>query len=175
MHRINIEKNGKRVKTDEQVLTYKEIFYTNDTLNQSIFIQGEAGREKTTFAVMLVHDWCNEIQPLSTPSENPTFEYRLSLPNKNQLSSAAPTHVEAFSDRSTVKKFKFLFFITLRDSMNHTDVTQIIKKQYIDNMFSKDERVYVNKLFLQIIQTESCLVVREGLDEWVSPSGSNLA
>ncbi|KAH3811700.1 hypothetical protein DPMN_140115 [Dreissena polymorpha] len=173
IHRIKIEKDGKRVKTKELLLTYKEIFCKDDRSNQRIYIQGEPGRGKSTFAVKLVYDWCNENQPLSTPTENPTFEYSLILPNENQLSSAAPENIQAFSDCSTLQKFKFVFFITLRDSRDQTDVTQMIKKQLIDSMFSEDERADVYTLLLQIIKTELCLVVREGLDEWVSPS--NLA
>ncbi|KAH3798121.1 hypothetical protein DPMN_151711 [Dreissena polymorpha] len=50
IHRIEIAKDGKRVKK-EQVLTYKEIFYTNDTKsNRRIYVQGEPGSGKLTFA-----------------------------------------------------------------------------------------------------------------------------
>ncbi|KAH3788663.1 hypothetical protein DPMN_166810 [Dreissena polymorpha] len=51
----------------------------------------------------------------------------------------------------------------------------MIKKQLIDRTFSEDERADVYKLFVKIMNTEICLVLREGLDEWVSHDGSNLA
>ncbi|KAH3813850.1 hypothetical protein DPMN_142320 [Dreissena polymorpha] len=153
IHRIIIEKDGKRLKKEEHVLTYKDILYTNDKSNKRIYIQGEPGRGKSTFAVKLVHDWCNDYQP----------------------SSAAPIEKSAFGDGLTLQKFKLLFFISLRDSRGQTDVTQMIKKQLIDKMFSEDERADVYKLFVKIMKTEICLVVREGLDEWTPPDGSNVA
>ncbi|KAH3813085.1 hypothetical protein DPMN_141535 [Dreissena polymorpha] len=153
IHRIKIEIDGTRVKKDERILTYTELFYTDNKSNQRIYIQGEPGRGKSTFAVKLVHDWCNENQPPSTGSiKNPAFE-----------------------DKLTIQKFKLLFFITLRDARDQTDVTQMIKKQLIDKMFSEDERADMYNLFVQIMKTEICLVVREGLDEWTSPSGNDVA
>ncbi|KAH3876129.1 uncharacterized protein LOC127870213 [Dreissena polymorpha] len=59
--------------------------------------------------------------------------------------------------------------------MDQTDVTQMTKKQIIDKTFSEDERGDVYNLFVQIMKSEICLEVREGLDEWVSTSGSNIA
>ncbi|KAH3811686.1 uncharacterized protein LOC127833603 [Dreissena polymorpha] len=175
IHRINIEKDGQRVK-EERILAYRDIFYTNNTSNKRIYIQGEPGRGKSTFAVKLVHDWCYEKPPLSAiTSENISLSNRLIWRDENLLSPSAPINIQAFEDRVTLQKFKFLFFITLRDSRDQTDVTQMIKKQLIDNMFSDEERADKYKLLLQIIKTEICLVVREGLDEWVCPSGSNLA
>ncbi|KAH3853040.1 hypothetical protein DPMN_095563 [Dreissena polymorpha] len=42
-------------------------------------------------------------------------------------------------------------------------------------MYSEDKRDVMYTLLLKIIETEMCLVVRDGLDEWVAPGGSNLA
>ncbi|XP_052227668.1 uncharacterized protein LOC127842275 isoform X2 [Dreissena polymorpha] len=152
IHRIEIKKDGKRVKR-EQALEYKHIFYTGVKSNRRIYVQGEPGSGKSTFSAKLVHDWSHGIQ----------------------LSSATSSETTAFNDVSTLQKFKFLFFITLRDSRGQTDVTEMIKKQLIDTTFSVDERANVYKCFVQIINTETCLVIREGLDEWLSPDGSNLA
>ncbi|KAH3788645.1 hypothetical protein DPMN_166792 [Dreissena polymorpha] len=152
IHRIEIKKDGKRVKR-EQALEYKHIFYTGVISNRRIYVQGEPGSGKSTFSAKLVHDWSHGIQ----------------------LSSATPSETTAFNDVSTLQKFKFLFLITLRDSRGQTDVTEMIKKQLIDTTFSVDERANVYNFFLQIINSEACLVIREGLDEWVSPDGSNLA
>ncbi|KAH3786586.1 hypothetical protein DPMN_164693 [Dreissena polymorpha] len=154
IHRIKIEKNGKRIK-QEQVLTYTEIFYTDDKSNRRIYLQGEPGSGKSTFSARIVHDWSHI----------------------NQVSPAPPSSSDttAFDDVLTIQKFKFLFLVTLRDSRCQTDVSQMIKKQLIDTAFSEDERADVYKLFVQIMNSEICLVIREGLDEWVPPYGSNLA
>ncbi|KAH3794909.1 hypothetical protein DPMN_148449 [Dreissena polymorpha] len=107
LHQIKIEKDGKRVK-HVQVLTYKELFYTDDKSNQRIYIQGEPG--KSTFAVKLVHDWCKQ----------------------NQTASAAPIENAAFGDLLTIHKFKLLFFITLRNSREKKGVAEMIKEQLIN-------------------------------------------
>ncbi|KAH3786732.1 hypothetical protein DPMN_164841 [Dreissena polymorpha] len=152
IHRIQIEKDGKRIK-QEEVLTYTDIFYTDGEPNRRIYLQGEPGSGKSTFSAKLVHDWSHGIQ----------------------LTSATPSKTTAFDDVSTIQKFKFLFFITLRDTICQADVTQMIKTQLIDTTFSEDERADVYKLFVRIMNNELCLVVREGLDEWVPPACSNLA
>ncbi|KAH3786753.1 hypothetical protein DPMN_164862 [Dreissena polymorpha] len=148
IYRIEIEKDGKRIKK-EQVLTYKEIFYTDGEPNRRIYLQGEPGSGKSTFSSKLVHDWSHI----------------------NQVSSASPSSSDTteFDDVLPIQQFQFLFFITLRRSRGEADVTQMIKKQLIDTLFSEDELADVYKLFVQIINTEICLAIREGIDEWMPP------
>ncbi len=65
IHRYEIAKDGQRVKK-EQVLTYKELFYTeNEKSNRRIYVQGEPGSGKSTFAAKLIHDWSHINQPSS--------------------------------------------------------------------------------------------------------------
>ncbi|KAH3798122.1 uncharacterized protein LOC127839460 [Dreissena polymorpha] len=51
----------------------------------------------------------------------------------------------------------------------------MIKEQLIDKLYSEQKRDVVYELLHQIIEAELCLVIRDGLDEWVAPDGSNLA
>ncbi|XP_052267291.1 uncharacterized protein LOC127869057 isoform X2 [Dreissena polymorpha] len=153
MHRFDKASDGKRVKK-EQVLTYKELFYTNDTKsNRRVYVQGEPGSGKSTFAAKLVHDWCDENQPSTA------------VPNKNA----------SFDDVLIIQNFPFIFFLSLGESRGQTEVTHMIKKQIIDTMYSEEKRDVMYTLLLKIIETEICLVIRDGLDEWVAPDGSNLA
>ncbi|KAH3799181.1 hypothetical protein DPMN_152787 [Dreissena polymorpha] len=152
LKRIEIAKDGTRVKK-EQILKYKELFYTENKSNRRIYVQGEPGSGKSTFAAKLVHDWSDGNQP----------------------SSAAPSKNSMFDDVLAIRKFKFIFFVSLRDSRGHTDVMHMIKKQLIDTMYSEQKRDVMYMLLYQIIETEMCLVVRDGLDEWMAPDGSNLA
>ncbi|KAH3710641.1 hypothetical protein DPMN_070130 [Dreissena polymorpha] len=152
IHRIEITKDGKRVKK-EQVLTYKELFYTDDRKpNRRVYVQGEPGSGKSTFAAKLVHNWCDGNRP----------------------STAAPNDHSSFDDLLIIQNFQFMFFIALRESRGSTDVTHMIKKQLIDTLYSDEKREAMYKLVLKIIDTELCLVVRDGLDEWMAPDGSNL-
>ncbi|XP_052219435.1 uncharacterized protein LOC127836851 isoform X2 [Dreissena polymorpha] len=153
MHRFDIASDGKRVKK-EQVLTYKELFYTDDTKSyRRIYVQGEPGSGKSTFAAKLVYDWCDENRP----------------------STAAPNKNASFDDVLIIQKFQFIFFLWLGESRGQTEVTHMIKKQIIDTMYSEEKRDVMYTLLLKIIETEICLVIRDGLDEWVAPNGSNLA
>ncbi|KAH3812381.1 hypothetical protein DPMN_140811 [Dreissena polymorpha] len=149
IHRINIKKDGTRKKA-EQVSLYNEILYTNDLANRHIYVQGEPGSGKSTFAAKLVHDWCNK--PLMT----------------------APDENTAFDDLMTIEKFKFIFFISLRDVRGQKDIRQMIRAQLVDRMYSEDDLNDVHKLLKKIIETEQCLVVQDGLDEWMAPDGCNL-
>ncbi|KAH3798598.1 uncharacterized protein LOC127837667 [Dreissena polymorpha] len=152
IHRVEITKDGKRVKK-EQVLTYKELFNPDDTKpNRRLYVQGEPGSGKSTFAAKLVHNWCDGNRP----------------------STAAPNDNSSFDDLLIIQNFQFMFFIALRESRGSTDVTHMIKKQLIDTLYSEEKRDAMYKLVLQIIETELCLVVRDGLDEWVAPDGSSL-
>ncbi|KAH3873607.1 hypothetical protein DPMN_036845 [Dreissena polymorpha] len=153
MHRFDIASDGKRVKK-EQVLTYKELFYTDDTKsNRRVYVQGEPGSGKSTFAAKLVHDWCDENRP----------------------STAAPNKNASFDDVLVIQNFPFILFLSLGESRGQTEVTHMIKKQIIDTMYSEEKRDVMYTLLLKIIETEICLVIRDGLDEWVAPDGSNLA
>ncbi|KAH3844147.1 uncharacterized protein LOC127872720 isoform X3 [Dreissena polymorpha] len=152
IHRIDIKKDGSR-KIEEPVNFYKEMFYKHDHSNRRIYVQGEPGSGKSTFAAKLVHDWCHKYQPL------------LTVPNKNT----------AFNDLMTIQTFKFLFFISLRNVRGQKDISQMIKDQLVDQMYSEDDLDGVYTLLKTIIQTEQCLVVRDGLDEWMAPDGCNLA
>ncbi|XP_052221617.1 uncharacterized protein LOC127838087 isoform X1 [Dreissena polymorpha] len=153
MHLFDIASDGKRVKK-EQVLTYKELFYTDDTKsNRRVYVQGEPGSGKSTFAAKLVHDWCDENRP----------------------STAAPNKNASFGDVLIIQNFQFIFFLSLGESRGQTEVTHMIKKQIIDTIYSDEKRQVMYTLLLKIIETEICLVIRDGLDEWVAPDGSNLA
>ncbi|XP_052221835.1 uncharacterized protein LOC127838251 isoform X2 [Dreissena polymorpha] len=143
IHRIKIENDGRQTK-QEQIFSYKDCFNGGDHLSRRIYLQGEPGSGKSTFASMLVNEWCN----IQLPSTESTKEKTL------------------FVDFKTLQKFKFLFFISLRDSRHHTDVVQMIKTQLIDKICTEDKREEAKKLCLQIMKNDVCLVIQDGLDEW---------
>ncbi|KAH3697995.1 hypothetical protein DPMN_085508 [Dreissena polymorpha] len=143
IHRMKIENDGRRTK-QEQIFTYTDFFYKDNQLSRRTYLQGEPGSGKTTFVVKLVNDWCN----VHLPSMGSTKEQT------------------ALVDVGILQKFKFLFFISLRDSRNQTYVTQMIKTQLIDKIYADGELEDAYKLVLQIMKTSTCLVIQDGLDEW---------
>ncbi|KAH3709315.1 hypothetical protein DPMN_068777 [Dreissena polymorpha] len=72
-HRVVIQKNGVHTKVD-QIHKYKYIFNNGDTLNRRIFLQGEPGMGKLTFAAKLVLDCCNQSNPSSETSTEVNFD-----------------------------------------------------------------------------------------------------
>ncbi|XP_052285459.1 uncharacterized protein LOC127881542 isoform X24 [Dreissena polymorpha] len=142
IHKMKIENDGRRTQ-QEQILTYRDCFYRGDHLSRRTYLQGEPGSGKTSFASKLVHDWCNVHEP-STESKEQT----------------------AFGDVYTLHEFKFLFFISLRDSREQTHVTHMIQTQLIYKIYAADEWESANNLVLNIMRNVMYLVVQDGMDEW---------
>ncbi|KAH3718520.1 uncharacterized protein LOC127856012 [Dreissena polymorpha] len=141
---------GRFNKTDTRITKYKDIFPTNDKLKQRTYIQGEAGCGKTTFSSKLLLDWCAA-----------------------NASESASSDV-FFDDATTLQKYKFIFYITLRDSVSLCDVAIMIKEQLIDKMYAfEEDRKKTYTLLNRIMKDETCLLVLDGLDEWLDPKGTN--
>ncbi|KAH3748152.1 uncharacterized protein LOC127848376 isoform X1 [Dreissena polymorpha] len=145
MSHVTIDKDGSRKKTDNAVHQYKDLFYTDKKLNSRVFIQGEPGVGKTTFLTKLALDWCDAV----------------SVHN--------PDHKATFIDVDTLMEFQFLFYISLRDANDQREVTEMIKIQIIDMIYTGDKREEVVKLLSQIMEQETCLITMDGLNEWVDP------
>ncbi|KAH3783801.1 hypothetical protein DPMN_161751 [Dreissena polymorpha] len=142
-----VESNGGD-KTENPITTYKEILCrgVHEKLHKRIFLQGEAGMGKTTFACKLALDWCNIGGALSSISKT-------------------------FGDANTLQEFKLVLLITLRDSVCERVVANMIKEQIIDMVYTDTERNDAYEMLDKILQQEMCLVVQDGLDEWKDPQG----
>ncbi|XP_052260558.1 uncharacterized protein LOC127864705 isoform X2 [Dreissena polymorpha] len=143
IHRMKIENDGRRTQ-QEKILKYKDCFYRGDHLCRRTYLQGEPGSGKTSFAAKLVDDWCNV----------------------HESSNESTQKQKAFVDVDTLHKFKFLFFISLRDSREQTDVTHMIQTQLIYKIYAADEWESAYYLVLKIMRNVMYLVVQDGLDEW---------
>ncbi|KAH3801088.1 uncharacterized protein LOC127838996 isoform X2 [Dreissena polymorpha] len=147
--RIETEKDGTRKKT-EWIKTYKGIFHSVQTTGKHIILQGEPGKGKSTFSSKLVVDWCNACN---------------CAPQRTEQEST-------FGDAESLREFRFVFHVALRESRKQRKVVEMIKKQIIDMLYDDDhdvEKAY--KLLLTILTKEACLVVEDGLDEWSDPDG----
>ncbi|XP_052285440.1 uncharacterized protein LOC127881542 isoform X6 [Dreissena polymorpha] len=143
IHRMKIENDGRRTQ-QEEILTYKDCFYRGDHLCRRTYLQGEPGSGKTSFAAKLVDDWCNV----------------------HESSNESTKEQTAFVDVDTLHTFKFLFFISLRDSREQTHVTHMIRTQLIYKIYAEDEWESAYYLVLKIMRNVMYLVVQDGLDEW---------
>ncbi|XP_052224344.1 uncharacterized protein LOC127839995 [Dreissena polymorpha] len=140
---VIIDKDGSRKKTEHVVHQYKDLFYKDEKLNSRVFVQGEPGMGKTTFLTELALDWCDAVS-VHNPDHKPTF-----------------------SDVDTLKKFQFLFQISLRDATDQREVIEMIKTQIIHMIYTDAKREETVKLLPQIMERESCIVTLDGLNEWV--------
>ncbi|XP_052259252.1 uncharacterized protein LOC127863677 [Dreissena polymorpha] len=134
-------------KTDSQVTQYKDVLFTDDTVNPRIFLQGEAGSGKTTFLAKMALDWCGEPHVCSASDNSSIF----------------------FSDVDVLQGFLFVFHITLRNSAKQFDVYTLIKEQIIYSIYSQEDREKAYILLNEIMKREQCLVLLDGLDEWTAP------
>ncbi|KAH3826814.1 hypothetical protein DPMN_128726 [Dreissena polymorpha] len=142
---ITIEDDGSRRKTDNEVLQYKDLVYKENKLNKRVIIQGEPGMGKTTLLSKFVLDWCEA------------------------ASSESQEYSANFSDLETLKGFKFLFHLSLRDSPETSEVVKMIKTQLIDKMYAdEDERKQVYTLLQHILKTDKCILCMDGLNEWTT-------
>ncbi|XP_052235639.1 uncharacterized protein LOC127847643 [Dreissena polymorpha] len=140
---VTIENDGSRKKTENVVYQYKDLFYRDEKRNSRVFVQGEPGMGKTTFLTKLALDWCDAV----------------SVHN--------PDHKATFRDVDTLKEFRFLFQISLRDAVDQREVIEMIKTQIIDMIYTGDKREETVKLLPQILERETCIITLDGLNEWV--------
>ncbi|XP_052787365.1 uncharacterized protein LOC128222419 [Mya arenaria] len=113
---------------------------------KTVFVEGEPGSGKSSLCKKIVHDWCE------TKQEGQTIYSRTSTKG-NEISS----------------QFEFVFYIILREAKKECYVKKMILKNII-------ERIGIDKrsgeeLLGEILKSNTCLLVLDGLDEWQHPEG----
>lgn len=129
--------------------TYSDMF----KYKRNIYIQGNPGSGKSTFCKKIVQDWCEE-------SPNTVL----------QCGEESSMH---FHDVSFLKQFDFLFLISLsKESGKECKVLRMIKDAIVGEFVDCDK---YNFTFLEnILISEKCLVILDGLDEWEHPCDSEI-
>ncbi|KAH3754157.1 hypothetical protein DPMN_188820 [Dreissena polymorpha] len=144
LRKVDVKANGSRIVTDNLVHKYKDIVLKSDKICEKVFIQGDPGMGKTTFLNKLVLDWCDE------------------------NSAANSGHRSTFSDIETLKEFRFIFHIILRDSIDTREVVEMIKTQIIDGIYVGEKKKEVLDLLGLILEQDTCLITLDGLNEWTN-------
>ncbi|XP_052245612.1 uncharacterized protein LOC127854590 [Dreissena polymorpha] len=158
---------GSFIKTGTQITEYMNVFLTDGEQSRHTFIQGEAGSGKSTFLAKLIMDWCSastrkSVEAFSTAETN----------SGDHDSRLKCDHF--FKDLKILTSYKFIFHVTLRDSLHEFDILEMIKQQIIDSIYSKEDRDTAYTLLNEIMKRERCLVLLDGLDEWTGTVGHNL-
>ncbi|KAH3780520.1 hypothetical protein DPMN_158336 [Dreissena polymorpha] len=161
--KLMAKEKGVFKETFEQISTYKNMFLSYTKPNQQIFIQGEAGYGKSTFLAKLVMDWCTITSEQSAETTLPIDDKTTRLSSNTQM-----RYSNLFDDLSSLKDFKYVFHVTLRESVNQFDIEKMINTQIVDSIYSSEEdREKAYRLLNEIMKRERCLVLLDGLDEWI--------
>ncbi|XP_053393400.1 uncharacterized protein LOC128555325 [Mercenaria mercenaria] len=131
--------------SNTEIRSYQDIFYTETYRCKNIYITADAGSGKTSFVQKMALTWCQSRSKLET--EEIYFQN---------------------DDLESMGHFQFLFVIILREAnLTECGVDDFIESQVLRNL--SRARQYTADIMERILHEEKCLVILDGLDEWMHP------
>ncbi|XP_052820153.1 uncharacterized protein LOC128245978 [Mya arenaria] len=152
-----VEKDHRKIgkidkeESGQNVVKFSDVFLKEDQLLRNVFLVGEPGNGKSTFSVMCALEWTHQYLPAE---ENVGIK-------------------TSFADPEFFKEFAFLFRVTLRDSGKTCDLAQMIKDQLIRKIYHEKDADDGFRLLQTMLESEKCLIIADGLDEWTHPENVN--
>ncbi|XP_052760586.1 uncharacterized protein LOC128203282 [Mya arenaria] len=152
-----VEKDHRKIgeidkgESGQEVAKFSDVFLKNGQLLSNAFLVGEPGKGKSTFSVMCALEWTHQYLPAE---ENVGIK-------------------TSYADPEFFKEFAFLFHVTLRDSGKTCDLAQMIKDQLIRKMYHEKDADDGYRLLQTVLESETCLIIADGLDEWTHPENVN--
>lgn len=137
------------------ITNYFDLFNRKGEHQKNIYIQGEPGIGKSAFARKLTIDWSKSIH------------------SKHLTVSTIPENVGTniqFRDIETLQRFNFLFLIFLRNCEKQCDVEEMIQNVIVLEL--NKGKQYTEVFIQEVLSRENCLIVFDGLDEWIHPTES---
>ncbi|XP_052814748.1 uncharacterized protein LOC128241733 [Mya arenaria] len=135
----------------KDVTALRDIFCKETEQLQNIYIQGEPGVGKTSLCNALANLWSN--------------------PESHDANPGATQPL--FDDVQSIKEFEFLFLVSLRDfSGRECNVEEMIWRQIVKCLPTK-RTSYSKEMLEEVLGTSKCLVLLDGLDEWIHPTGNS--
>ncbi|XP_052813137.1 uncharacterized protein LOC128240500 isoform X3 [Mya arenaria] len=130
---------------DKEILEMNKMYLSdNGSMVKSIFVQGEAGKGKSAICKKIVHDWCK-------------------LKNDG---------TEETKKENMLSQFEFLFYIRLREVHDKCTIKEMITQNLIKHIGSDYQES--ETLLSEILKSECCLLLLDGLDEWKHSSNCKL-
>ncbi|XP_053373330.1 uncharacterized protein LOC128546563 [Mercenaria mercenaria] len=133
---VEPKRKNETLKQTKQISSYKQVFNEDKRQMRLIYLIGEAGTGKSTFCINMIHNWC--------------------LAHSNQYAQESENIQE-------MKKFQFLFYITLRHCTETNYIETMVRTHYADPVI---------KTILEK-EAQECLILLDGLDEWTPTSHQN--
>ncbi|XP_052819869.1 uncharacterized protein LOC128245683 [Mya arenaria] len=143
----NIDKGEK----GQNVAKFSDVFLKEDQLLRNVFLVGKPGQGKSTFSVMCALEWTHQYLPAE---ENVGIK-------------------TSYADPEFFKRFAFLFRVTLRDSGKTFDLPKMIMDQLIRKIYHEKDADDGYRLLQTVLESETCLIIADGLDEWTQPENVN--
>ncbi|XP_052820892.1 uncharacterized protein LOC128246636 [Mya arenaria] len=149
-----VEKDHRKIDNQEsgqKIAKFSDVFIKEDQFLRNVFLVGEPGNGKSTFSVMCALDWTHQYLPAE---ENVGIK-------------------TSFADPEFFKEFAFLFHVTLRDAGKTCGLAQMIKDQLIRKIYHEKDADDGYRLLQTVLESETCLIIADGLDEWTHPENLN--
>ncbi|XP_052819512.1 uncharacterized protein LOC128245410 [Mya arenaria] len=152
-----VEKDHRKIgkidnkESGQKIAKFSDVFIKEIQLLRNVFLVGEPGNGKSTFSVMCALDWTHQYLPAE---ENVGIK-------------------TSFADPEFFKEFAFLFHVTLRDSGKTCDLAEMIKDQLIRKIYHEKDADDGYRLLQTVLESETCLIIADGLDEWTHPENVN--
>ncbi|XP_053405586.1 uncharacterized protein LOC123566720 isoform X2 [Mercenaria mercenaria] len=132
--RITLERiDENRRPKETEIQSMSDIFTKARNPMKSIYVLGDAGSGKSSFCKSLVNCWCI-------------------------AHSGEPTVEDEFDGIKEMKKFEFLFYISLRRFKDVVSIQEMLGKQYKSEI--------LNEILMK--ESRNIVIVLDGLDEWSS-------
>ncbi|XP_060557885.1 uncharacterized protein LOC132718254 [Ruditapes philippinarum] len=135
------------LNSDDKILqgeSLLEMFRTETKHNREIYVVADAGVGKTAFSKYLANVWCQAHYP-----DKDMNTYLLK------------------DDIGCMQEFNFLFLVLLRDADDLCSIDDLIFEKIVSNLGL--EQKFPEDVLLRILKNEKCLVILDGLDEWIHP------
>ncbi|XP_045201746.2 uncharacterized protein LOC123555156 isoform X2 [Mercenaria mercenaria] len=147
MHSMQVENFSLDENEIKNILSLEDIFYRGDKRCTEIYITAEAGFGKTAFSKWLAVNWC-------------------------QAHREDDCKTQYFSDKDieALRKFEFLFLVSLREACQDCSIDDMIQNQILIELARPS--IYTTEILEEVLSNERCLVILDGLDEWSHPESA---